>query len=363
MGYVPAMFWIAALCLSLLAAGAFVVPLLHAPAAHGAEAERNALKAGLREAERDRARGLIGTHEFELARAEIARRLFRLEDAGERGFGSSRASKAVLFASAALVPVAAVALYWSLGSPAYADRPFAARADMPVLVARAEAHLRRNPTDARGWLAIAPALRAMNRPAEAATAFEKALEHGTYDASRRSALLTELAELRMLPARGQVAPVRSLLDEALALDDANQKAAYYLALGIEQGGDREAGARAWAGLLSRYPEADGAWVAVARRKVAALEAPLGPTIERAASIAALPSDGRRDMIDGMVAGLAARLEAEPNDPVGWPRLVRSLAVLRRTEEAKAALAKARTHLRDDAAAMSTLDGVAREFSL
>lgn len=62
------------------------------------------------------------------------------------------------------------------------------------------------------------------------------------------------------------------------------------------------------------------------------EAPVDPRAE----IAALPADERAAMIEGMVAGLAARLEAEPNDPDGWRMLARSYGTLNRPEESAGA---------------------------
>ena len=49
---------------------------------------------------------------------------------------------------------------------------------------------------------------------------------------------------------------------------------------------------------------------------------------------------RDDMIDGMVAGLAARLEEQPNDPDCWVMLVRSHATLGNREKAEGAYARA-----------------------
>jgi cytochrome c-type biogenesis protein CcmH len=46
----------------------------------------------------------------------------------------------------------------------------------------------------------------------------------------------------------------------------------------------------------------------------------------------------------MVTQLAARLESDPGDAEGWARLIRSYMVLGRGDDAKAALAKARTAL-------------------
>jgi cytochrome c-type biogenesis protein CcmH len=49
----------------------------------------------------------------------------------------------------------------------------------------------------------------------------------------------------------------------------------------------------------------------------------------------------------MVEGLAARLAAEPDDPEGWVRLVRSYAVLGDAARRDAALAQARARYADN----------------
>lgn len=66
----------------------------------------------------------------------------------------------------------------------------------------------------------------------------------------------------------------------------------------------------------------------------------GPASPAGAAIADLPEAERLQAIEGMVAGLAARLEANPDDPAGWRRLGRSYLVLGRTEAGIAALAEA-----------------------
>jgi cytochrome c-type biogenesis protein CcmH len=50
------------------------------------------------------------------------------------------------------------------------------------------------------------------------------------------------------------------------------------------------------------------------------------------------------MIEGMVASLDDKLQANPEDAEGWARLIRSYMVLGRPADAKAALARARTAL-------------------
>jgi len=49
---------------------------------------------------------------------------------------------------------------------------------------------------------------------------------------------------------------------------------------------------------------------------------------------------RQAMIERMVSGLAGRLEAAPDDPEGWLRLIRAYAVLGRQDEAEGAVARA-----------------------
>ncbi|MDZ7627974.1 MAG: c-type cytochrome biogenesis protein CcmI [Parvularculaceae bacterium] len=65
-------------------------------------------------------------------------------------------------------------------------------------------------------------------------------------------------------------------------------------------------------------------------------APPQPTPE---SIAALPEDERRTMIEGMVASLSARLEQEPGDADGWRMLARSQMVLERPADSAASYAR------------------------
>jgi cytochrome c-type biogenesis protein CcmH len=64
-------------------------------------------------------------------------------------------------------------------------------------------------------------------------------------------------------------------------------------------------------------------------------------------------------IEGMVAGLAARLAAQPDDAEGWVRLVRSYAVLGDAAKRDAALARARSLFAGKPEILSQLDAAAR----
>ncbi|CAI8055274.1 Cytochrome c-type biogenesis protein CycH [Geodia barretti] len=70
-------------------------------------------------------------------------------------------------------------------------------------------------------------------------------------------------------------------------------------------------------------------------------------------------DERMEMIRGMVEGLAARLEENPDDAQGWRRLARSYAVLGEPEKALDTLRRAVEFAPDD---LATLHAYARALT-
>ena len=373
------MFWIAALGMMLVAAVAAAWPMLRgvtAPVDEGTAGERAVLRAALLENEGDRAAGRIGPEEADAARAELGRRFLRLErESAPPAAAMARRLAPVPLAVALLVPLGGVALYAAVGSPDRPDLPITARLPEPVgegeareLVARAEAHLAENPGDARGWALIAPVYRSMGEFDRAVEAFNRALPG--LQGPDRSYALAELSELLVMRENGRVNPlVREMLAESASLDPANHKSAFYLALYAEQNGDRETALRAWRGLVDRYGMAEPAWLPVAERKIAALESGSPVTLAAGPRVAASPvtdapgpsaadmeaaarmaPDDRLAMIEGMVASLASRLEANPDDAQGWERLVRSYVVMGRRDEAVAALERASAALGEAGAA-------------
>ncbi len=73
----------------------------------------------------------------------------------------------------------------------------------------------------------------------------------------------------------------------------------------------------------------------------------GPTTEDMAAASTLSQSERDDMIAGMVAGLAARLDSDPNDPDGWVMLVRSYATLGEHDKARRAAEQANVLFEND----------------
>jgi len=65
----------------------------------------------------------------------------------------------------------------------------------------------------------------------------------------------------------------------------------------------------------------------------------------------------------MVEMLAARLKADPNDALGWVRLMRAYTVLGETDKAKDALATARKTFKDNADAQTAFRTAAKALKL
>jgi len=76
-------------------------------------------------------------------------------------------------------------------------------------------------------------------------------------------------------------------------------------------------------------------------QIAEVERTGGLATPEAVSAAAQSSQSQGQFIQQMVARLAARLEAKPDDPEGWGRLVRAYGVLKDDKAQGEALARAR----------------------
>ena len=65
------------------------------------------------------------------------------------------------------------------------------------------------------------------------------------------------------------------------------------------------------------------------------------------------------LVAGMVAGLEARLEADPGDLSGWLTLARARMMLDEPEQARAALAAARAQFGANAGALAMIGAIER----
>lgn len=349
-------FWIVIGLLTVIASLAIILPLSASRRefAGAREHDLEVYRDQLAEVERDAARGLIGREEATQARAEIGRRILRLETTGQGGEGTRRANalvRGLAMAAVVAVPVTSWGLYSAIGSPDMPGQPLAERlakdpasSTIDELVARAEAHLRANPEDGRGWDVVAPIYLRLERVGEAATAFRNAIRLQGDSAPR----WTGLGEALMAGSGGVVTiEAAAAFERAAALDPADPRPRFFLATAKAQEGDLAAAAQDLRALLATLT-ADSPWRAVVEQTLAQAEteaqrrtavAATGPSSEDVEAAADLSDAERSDMIQGMVERLDERLRENPQDAEGWQRLVRSYLVLDRKEDARDALSR------------------------
>ncbi len=264
--------WIGIVVLLLVVAGGLSLALYRRRA--GAEDRRGHLlevyRAQLDEVERDLSRGLIDEAAAEAAKTEVARRILKLEEEPEeeaRGPGGRQKVLAPLLGL--VVAGAALVLYLQLGSPETPSLPFAERADeraaaqarqeaqAPLLEMERQlsAQLEENPENAQAQYAMAQLQLQLGRPGRAVSAMRRAVALSPDTADYHAAL----GEALILANNGRMTPdARAALEQAMALEDGNPRAAFFLAMGLVEQGRRDEGLERLIALLRRAP-ADAPW--------------------------------------------------------------------------------------------------------
>ncbi|HEX7882231.1 MAG TPA: c-type cytochrome biogenesis protein CcmI [Afipia sp.] len=355
----------------MTAAAVFAVlwPLGRGNASAREGSETVVYKDQLAEVQRDAAAGLIGSVEAEAARVEISRRLLAASDAAA---GASSPSSLWFRRSVALIaltglPLVAVGLYATFGSPSLGDFPLAERSraavatsSMDKLVAQVETHLEKNPTDGRGWEVLAPVLARIGRYDDAARAWRNAITYNGESASRRA----DLGEAITAASGGVVtAEAKAEFDRAVALDPNEVKARYFTGLAAEQDGRKDDAVNIWRGMLASAP-ADAPWRPLVQEALvrAGVVAPK-LSDDTIAAAKDMTEGDRNTMIRGMVDRLATRLKDNGNDVEGWLRLVRAYMVLGERDKAQAALADARQAVGRDAVRLQLLNDGLKSLGL
>lgn len=332
----------------------------------------------LDEIARDRASGLIGAAEAEAAKVEVSRRLIAAADAAEteRGAGEAPLWRRRAMAVVALVflPLGATAFYLSLGSPQLPGEPLAVRMQQQAnqnrsiasMVSQVEAHLERNPNDARGYEVLAPVYLRLGRFADAVNARRKVIALAGDTAERQS----DLGEALTAASNGIVTEeAKNAFEVAVKLDKNELKARFFLGLAAEQDGDRTKAASIWRGMLEGAP-ADAPWAPMVREALTrvggtppAATAASGPSAADVNAAAGMSEQDRNEMVRGMVARLADRLKQNGDDLEGWQRLMRAYLVLGERDKALAAAGEAKRALASDPDKLKRIQDTIKEMGL
>jgi len=359
-------FWIAIAVLTAAASIALVAPLFRARVvAADKDAALAIYRDQLGEIDRDLDRGVLIETEAKAARTEIARRLLQAEDDPERARTASRRLRDLAVLGAlVLIPAAALGGYFLWGEPNRGDLPVAGRLDAaddtdPVARAAAlPAELAADPDNIELWREAFEVFALVEDGPQLATAYVALVRLDPAQTDPTGSLGANLG-FALLQGGDPINAIQ-VLATAAGTAPGNGEVRYLLAGTLSGLGMIDEAIVAWEDAIATLPE--GELLDSARVELEALQnagaAPPAPAAEPDA-IAEMTPEEQAAFIEQMVAGLAERLAAEPNDPEGWARLIQSYIVLGRTGDARAALEDARAALEGDEAALALVEEAAR----
>jgi cytochrome c-type biogenesis protein CcmH len=237
--------------------------------------------------------------------------------------------------------------YWLVGRPYLAQREARGLETkdpnglIPFLIQR----VRQYPNDGTAWRYLGQAYMAARDPANAAKALGRAISVGGKGDAELDAAY---GEALVMANNGAVPPeAEAAFEAAVKAEPSNVPARFYLGQARLEKGDRPGAAQIWQSLLNDIP--------VTSRLHQLL-------VDRLAMVSSGPGGGPPDPRQ-MVAQLAARLKADPNDALGWVRLMRAYTVLGETDKAKDALATARKSFVGNADAQTAFNTAAKALKL
>lgn len=334
----------------------------------------------LKEVDRDLGRGVLTASEADAARLEIQRRILAVGRAPAETVttGSNRSRLVGVGITAVAVPLIALGVYLQVGTPDPEQAQLAAleargadgemsTSDIDALVDRLAARVASEPNNPEGYAILGRTYRELGRFEEAAQAFKRLTE-----LQPNAEAYSSLGEVLSAMQNGRVTEeAHAALMSALTLDRNDPRARFYLGLEQAGNGNPKNAIAIWRELTASAPT-DAPWVDMVRQQMAAVaqDASIAPmSVEPKHPLDLLPQDAKATaqamaatkpaapapaapmagpgdnpeqtkMIEGMVAGLATRLEQNPADYDGWMMLGRSYTVLRQPDKAGDAYKKA-----------------------
>jgi cytochrome c-type biogenesis protein CcmH len=258
--------------------------------------------------------------------------------------------------------------------------------DVDTMIAKLAERLKTDTTDGEGFRMLGWSYVNTNRPADAVAAYATAVKL----LPGRADVHAGYGEAMVAVAKDVVTPdAKAQFDEAVKIDSKEPRARFFLALHKAQNGQERDALNDWIA-LSNASSADLPWQADLQARAAKLAAKLGVDIKGkfkkvaaapsapkdagpfmasgpdAAAIATaekLPAADQRSMIDGMVDGLAAKLQANPDNVDGWVKLIRSRVVLKDKAKAKDDVGMARKAFASKPDKLAQINSLAAELGL
>ncbi|OEC44322.1 c-type cytochrome biogenesis protein CcmI [Pseudomonas sp. 1D4] len=252
-------FWLAAGLLLLVALAFLLIPVLRGRKAQ-AEEDRTALNVALyqerlAELQAQHEAGTLTEAQLEAGRAEAARELLA-DTEGAAADRSARLGRALPLLAALLVPAVGLGLYAHWGS---SDKVQLAREmreqprTIEEMTARLEKAVQAQPDSAEGWYFLGRTYMAQERPADAAKAYERAVQI----AGRQPELLGQWAQALYFASQKRFTPeVQALTKDALKADPNEVTSLGLLGIaGFEEGRFKDA-IGYWERLIAVLPQDD-----------------------------------------------------------------------------------------------------------
>ena len=234
-----------------------------------------------------------------------------------------------------------------------------------MIVSQIEKHLETNAGDIKGWQALAPIYQRMNRLDDAEGAFRKWLALAGDDKTSKGQAQLGLGQVLATRNGGAVRGEAFEVFEQASQNVPNDATAFFfLAVGLTQQNKTQEGIAAWTNLIDRFGNNNPPWLATAQNALANLKAQgQNPTTDQVDAAKQLSATERNELIEGMVSRLADRLKDEPDDLIGWNRLIQAYGVLGRKEQANDALSRALAQFSGDETAINSLKETAKAQGL
>ena len=351
------LFWAVAAILTAAAAGLILMRAAGASAQAAAADPAPALyRRQLSEIDDLAERGLMGEAERDAAHAEAGRRLLVATDTPVQPWNADPRARRFVLLALVVAPALALGLYLKLGSPGTADQPYARRLaawqhsnlgalNAPEIAAVLRQATSERPNEAEGFRLLGLAENASQNPIAAVRALRRAAQL----APDRPEIWLMLGQAQVAAAGGKASAAEASFQRVLQLVPGDPTARYFLAGAKADAGKTAEAVSDLTALAAELPAGD--------ERRAQVQATIARLEGKPAAVAANPQ--QMAMIQGMVSGLAARLQANPDDPDGWVRLVRAYAVLGDAARRDAAYATARAKYAAKPQVLEQLDEAAK----